>query len=314
MALGQLVPRRAAHIAASDRRRAERPGPNCGTRGRARRREPWPAGHRSGLLRHEGREGRRRFGRRGGDQRHGQRSDRLGLGDDHAAPRLDGDAPRIGRRRSRSGSRARRIAASAPPPEPGPERLARRERADRQRLADGAGICATWTAAQLAPERAHRSGRAGAAWARRVSGLTSASRIGWPWSRAAGVTPTSAATWSEALLPAWRAASIAGSGRRAGLRGRPARRRCGRWSSRRTRRIGQREVLADARIGALGASGGLEHRERIVGAAGERHREAVVGGIEHRSGRPGGRRPLIVLAERDFDQRQLQDRPAAGSE
>ncbi len=40
---------------------------------------------------------------------------------------------------------------------------------------------------------------AGTALAWRASGLTNASRTGWPWSVAAGVTPTSEATWSEDL-------------------------------------------------------------------------------------------------------------------
>ena len=133
-----------------------------------------------------------------------------------------------------------------------------------------------------------------------------ASRVGWPGSAATGGTPIKAATWSEArgrlgerhpLLDA--GIELVGGHV---LRGdRPGRGPVAGEG------IGQREILADAGIGADRAGGGLEDGDRLGGSTGERQRQAVVGGIEHIAGCLEQGDGLVVLALGDLDQRQLQD-------
>ena len=80
----------------------------------------------------------------------------------------------------------------------------------------------------------------------------------------AGVTPTSAATWSEALRGLGELHPLMDAG--VELVGRDVLRRDGPGVGPVARQaLGKCEVLADPGVGALGASGGLEHRERIVG-------------------------------------------------
>ena len=136
--------------------------------------------------------------------------------------------------------------------------------------------------------------------------LLSASRIGWPASAAAGVTPISAATWSDGRLPARRAASIGGCEHRLARPERPARRWCELRSSHPPRHR-QSEVLADACVGTLGASDRVEDGDGLRRLAGERQREAIVGRIENVAVVVEQRDRLAVLALGNLDQGKLQD-------
>ena len=71
--------------------------------------------------------------------------------------------------------------------------------------------------------------------------------------------------------------------------------------------IGQRQVLAGARIGADRAGSRLEHRNRGLRVAGQRQRQAGVGRIEQTLRLGQQQLGLVILALGDLDQRQLQD-------
>ena len=68
----------------------------------------------------------------------------------------------------------------------------------------------------------------------------------------------------------------------------------------------KRQILPHTGIGALLARRGLEHGQRIRRLTSKREREPVIGRIEHRlAGVEEGHR-LVILAERDLDQRELE--------
>ena len=68
----------------------------------------------------------------------------------------------------------------------------------------------------------------------------------------------------------------------------------------------QSEVLTRAGIGTARPGGRLKHRDRVIGAAGQRQREPDIGGIEQplRFGEHGD--GLVILALRDLHQRIFQ--------
>ncbi len=71
--------------------------------------------------------------------------------------------------------------------------------------------------------------------------------------------------------------------------------------------IGQRQVLADSGVGALGASGRLEHGNSLCGLPGESDGKAVIGSIDVVASRLEKAQSFGVLALGDLRQGALQD-------